>query len=290
MVKYKLLICVDLDLVNLRVFLLLDARSVRSTSESVNSLDQDEANAVPSGSFPEGAFFLKSDASGLYVSTESATSVSSGSQLCIESLRKKAYDSQLWTYDNSSNRIVNKYSGLLLSIEHNSIKDGAYITQATSSASNDKTQAWILSPEGELTLKSDGGFVIGFKESWFGSREGAHLHLQKRNNGHQHQKFTVVLPVFKKSTETTVKTEQRGVFPNGWFFVKSQARGLVLTVLETGVIAAEVAAAKLDTSNYSRQLWKYNDGFIINKASEMVLDIRGGKVFLETRNFFLLFV
>lgn len=222
---------------------------------------------------------MKSDASGLYVSTESASSTSSGSQICIESLRKKAYDSQLWTYDASSHRIVNKHSGLVLSIEYNTIKDGADITQATSTSSQDKTQAWILSPEGELTLKSDTGFVIGFKESWFGSREGAHLHLQKRNKGHGHQKFTVVLPVFKKSTETTVKTESRGVFPTGWFFVKSQARGLVLTVTETGTIAAEVAAAKLDTSNYSRQLWKYSDGFIINKASEMVLDIRGGKVY-----------
>lgn len=90
------------------------------------------------------------------------------------------------------------------------------------------------------------------------------------------------MPVFKKSE--TVKTEQRGIFPNGWFFVKSQARGLVLTVLETGVIAAEVAATKLDTGNYSRQLWKYTDGYVINKASGMVLDIRGGKL---KYNFFM---
>ena len=220
---------------------------------------------------------MKSDASGLFVSIEHATSVANGTQLTIDGLRKKAYDSQLWTYNTSSKRIVNKFSGLVLGIENDSVKDGSDICQTTLSNEKDKTQAWILSPEGELTLKSDTGFVIGFKESWFGNREGAHLHLQKRNKGHNHQKFTVVLPVFKKSTETTVKTEQRGVFPNGWFFVKSQARGLVLTVLETGVIAAEVAAAKLDTANYSRQLWKYQDGFIVNKVSEMVLDIRGGK-------------
>lgn len=165
---------------------------------------------------------------------------------------------------------------MVLGIENNSIKDGADIIQCISSASSEKSQTWILSAEGELTLKSDSSFVIGFKESWFGSREGAHLHLQKRNRGHQHQKFTVVLPVFKKSTERAVHTEKRGVFPEGWFFVKSQARGLVLTVLESGVIAAEVAAAKLDTSNYSRQLWKFNNGYIINKASNMVLDVRGG--------------
>ncbi|GAN11055.1 hypothetical protein MAM1_0460d10609, partial [Mucor ambiguus] len=256
-----------------------DARSVHSTAESTcSSIDHADANTVPTGSFPDTAFFLKSDASGLYISIENETSVTSGTQLTIDGLRKRNYDSQLWTYDAASQRIVNKFSGLVLGIERNAIKDGSDIIQTTSSTSEDKSQAWILSTDGEITLKSNDGFVIGFKESWFGSREGAHLHLQKRKEGHQHQKFTVVLPIFKKSTETTVKTEQRGVFPDGWFFVKSQARGLVLTVLETGVIAAEVAATKLDTSNYSRQLWKYSEGYIINKASNMVLDVRGGSI------------
>ncbi|KAI8059433.1 uncharacterized protein B0P05DRAFT_574919 [Gilbertella persicaria] len=252
-----------------------DVRSVHSAAESTASIDQNEANTVPTGSFPDTAFFLKSDAAGLYISIENASSISSGTQLTLELLRKRNYESQLWTYDASSHRIVNKFNGLVLGIAYNHIKDGADIIQTTLSASNDKTQAWTLSTEGEITLKHDPSFVIGFKESWFGSREGAHLHLQKKSK-HINQKFTVVLPVFKKSTETTVKTETRGVFPEGWFFVKSQARGLVLTVLETGVIAAEVAASKLDKSNYSRQLWKYDSGFIVNKASEMVLDVRGG--------------
>ncbi|ORE01579.1 hypothetical protein BCV72DRAFT_309889, partial [Rhizopus microsporus var. microsporus] len=253
-----------------------DARSVRSSTGSVTSIDQDEANRVPTGSFPDTPFFLKSDASGFYVSTETATSTKAGSQLTIESLRKKAYESQLWTYEPTTCRIVNKMTKLVLGIENNAIKDGSDICQVTSSPAQDKTQAWTLSAEGEITLKSDPSFVIGFKESWFGNREGAHLHLQKKNGGHQNQKFTVVLPVFKKSE--AVKVEQKGVFPEGWFFVKSQAHGLVLTVLETGVIAAEVEATKLDTSNYARQLWKFDNGFLVNKASEMVLDIRGGSI------------
>lgn len=219
---------------------------------------------------------MKSDASGLYVSIESSTSVSSGTQLTIDALRKKNYESQLWTYDESSHHLVNKLSGLVLGIENNAIKDGSDIVQCTSSAANEKAQTWILSAEGELSLMSDSSFVIGFKESWFGNREGAHLHLQKKTKGNQHQKFSVVLPIFKKSAERSIQTEKRGVFPEGWFFVKSQARGLVLTVLDSGVIAAEVAATKLDTSNYSRQLWKFSNGYIINKASDMVLDVRGG--------------
>ncbi|EIE85897.1 hypothetical protein RO3G_10607 [Rhizopus delemar RA 99-880] len=253
-----------------------DARSVHSTGSGRSSIDQDESVRIPIGSFPDSPFFLKSDASGLYISTESITSTKPGSILSIDSLRKKGYDSQLWTFDPSNHRIVNKMTKLVLGVEHNSIKDGAYVCQVASSTAQDKTQAWTLSPEGEVTLKNDPSFVIGFKESWFGNREGAHLHLQKKLKGNQQQKFTVVMPIFKKSE--TVKVEKRGVFPEGWFFVKSQAHGLVLTVLETGTIAAEVEAAKLDTSNYSRQLWKSENGYLVNKASEMVLDIRGGAI------------
>ncbi|KAI8984103.1 hypothetical protein BDF20DRAFT_801095, partial [Mycotypha africana] len=68
-------------------------------------------------------------------------------------------------------------------------------------------------------------------------------------------------------------------FPDGYFFVKSQAHGLVLTVLETGLLAAEVVVTQLDTSNYSGQLWKYEEGYLINKSSELVLDVPGGKLF-----------
>ncbi|KAI9484111.1 MAG: hypothetical protein EXX96DRAFT_479103 [Benjaminiella poitrasii] len=248
-------------------------------NESVNSnIGQDEAHVVPLGSFPETPFFLKSIASGLYISIEDASSVSSGTQLTIRALRKKGYESQLWTYDAASHHIVNQFSGLILGVERNTAKDGADIIQVNSSDVHQNSQKWLLTPGGEIVLEADNGFVIGFKESWFGNREGAHLHLQKRNKEQQSQKFTVVLPVFKKSTGSAVKVEQRGVFPDGWFFVKSQANGLVLTVLESGVIAAEVSASKLDTSNYSRQLWKYTEGYIINKASNLVLDVRGGSL------------
>ncbi|KAI7903616.1 uncharacterized protein BX663DRAFT_36301 [Cokeromyces recurvatus] len=256
-----------------------DTHSVSSTKGSIYSnMDQDDTQIVPIGSFPETPFFLKSSSSGLYISIEDISSVSSGTQLTIESLRKKGYESQLWTYETTTHHLINKYSGLILGVEHNDIKDGADIIQTIPSTTHEDTQKWIMSPEGELVLESDPEFVIGFKESWFGNREGAHLHLQKGNKDHRNQKFTVVLPIFKKNSGTNVKVEQHSVFPNGWFFIKSQVHGLVLTVLETGMIAAEIAAFKLDTSNYPRQLWKYEDGYIVNKASNMVLDVRGGSL------------
>ncbi|KAI9264751.1 hypothetical protein BY458DRAFT_490968 [Sporodiniella umbellata] len=247
--------------------------SFMSDSSPRSSIDQEEATRIPSGTFPDKPFLLKSDVSGLYISTEASTADKAGSQLSIQAFRKRGYESQLWIYESSTNRIVSKLSNLVLGIESNSVKDGAYINLTNSSSAQDKTQAWVLSPEGEVTLKSDPSYVLGFKDSWFGNREGAHLHIQKKAKGNQQQKFTVVLPIIKSSAN-----DKKGVFPEGWFFVKSQAHGLVLTVLNTGTIAAEVEATKLDSANYSRQLWMYENGYLVNRASKMVLDIRGGSI------------
>ncbi|KAI7848450.1 hypothetical protein BDC45DRAFT_418041, partial [Circinella umbellata] len=63
-------------------------------------------------------------------------------------------------------------------------------------------------------------------------------------------------------------------FPDGWFFIKNQSTGAILSTSgELGIITS-----KLDTSNYSRQLWRYKNGFLTNKASGKVLDVRGGSL------------
>ncbi|KAF7721215.1 hypothetical protein EC973_005100, partial [Apophysomyces ossiformis] len=256
-----------------------DARSIRSSTSTTSSLDQDDSR-IPAGTFPDTAFFLKSQANGFYIGAEAGAVSKPGTRMTIDSLRKTAYDSQLWTFDAATNRIINKHSGFILAVEGNTLKDDVYVYQVSASDKSSKYNSWTLSAEGEICLQSDPSWVLGFKDSWFGmNREGAHLHLQKKTKGNQHQRFSVVLPIFKKrTTESTTTVEQHGVFPEGWFFVKSQAHGLVLTVLNSGVLAAEAVAVKLDTANYSRQLWKYQDGYLINKASEMVLDVKGGSI------------
>jgi hypothetical protein len=52
----------------------------------------------------------------------------------------------------------------------------------------------------------------------------------------------------------------------------------VLTVDETNKLAASVMVTHLDTTNYNRQLWRHKEGFLFNKASKLVLDIKGGKI------------
>lgn len=236
-------------------------------------MDQEEAQKVPVGTFPDTPFFLKSQHSGYFIGSEASALNQSGARLTVDALRKTGYDSQLWTFDSATGRIINKHSGLALTAD--TLKDDAYVCQAAVSEKDLKIQSWTLTPNNELCLRQDPSWFLGLKESWFSlNREGAHVHIQKKaKSGHDHQKFTVVLPVFKKRTvESTITEVQQGVFPDGWFFVKNQSTGSVLTVSEDTVIAT-----KLNTASYSSQLWRYKDGFLLNKASGKVLDVRGGK-------------
>ncbi|ORX57527.1 hypothetical protein DM01DRAFT_1372553 [Hesseltinella vesiculosa] len=248
-----------------------DTRSVAS------SLDDEGARSVVTGTFPNGEFFLKSVSSGLYIGPDQAEG--SGSRLVLDNFRKSLYDSQLWTHDEATGALINKRSGLLLSVDapNGPLKDDAHVSQLPPSPSTHH-QEWVWSKTGQLYLKHDPSWVLGFKDSWFGlNREGAHLYLQKLNSKQQNlQTFQVVLPIFKK--REVQKENSLGQFPEGWFFVKSQAHSLVLTVEDSGALAASVISMPLDTGNYSRQLWKFKDGYLINKASEMVLDIKGGAI------------
>lgn len=179
--------------------------------------------------------------------------------------------------------MINAKSGFSLSAEE--LSDDSYVCQSSSSNSKEMAfQSWTMTEAGEIRLKSNNQYVLGFKkDSWFGlNREGANVLLQKKtdNKTHAHHKFVVLLPIFKKTTtEIVTTTEKIGVFPEGYFFIKSQKHGLVITVLETEKLAAQVIATTLDNVNYNRQLWKHENGFLINKASNLVLDVRGGKHF-----------
>lgn len=235
-------------------------------------------------SFPDSAFFIKSESSGYFIGVDANSINSPGGRLSLEPLRKNNYESQLWHYDLITGRLINTNSGFSLSAEE--LSDDSYVCQSSSSTEKDMSyQSWTLTEAGEIKLKSESNFVLGFKkDSWFGlNREGATVLLQKQtdNKTHSHQKFVVVMPIFKKTTtEIVTVSKQIGVFPDGYFFIKNQKHGLVITVLDTDKLAARVIATPLDTENYNRQMWKHNDGFLFNKASNLVLDVRGGNLFL----------
>lgn len=177
--------------------------------------------------------------------------------------------------------MINKNSGFTLSAEE--LSDESHVFQSSSTTDKDLAfQSWSLTTSGAIKLKNHQNWVLGFKkDNWFGlnREDNTSVLLQKQtdNKTHSHQRFVIVLPVFKKkTTEIVTVTEQQGVFPEGYFFMKNQKHGLVITVLETDKLAAQVVASQLDVENFNRQLWKFNDGFLINKASNLVLDVRGG--------------
>lgn len=248
----------------------LDARSVKSASSAGPSLDNEASQRLTAGVFPETPFFLKSKQTGLFIGTEASSMSQAGGHLTVDTLRKKGYESQLWYYDAETGRVVNKHSNYVLSVE--ALKEDAYACQ-TKPSGDPKLQTWTLTNDNEICLKHDPSWVLGLKESWFSlNREGARVHVQQKGKNHE-QKFTVALPIFK--THTIKNEDQPGKFPEGWFFVKSQETGLALTILDTKT-GSDIIAAKINTQSYSRQLWRHKSGFLFNKATNTVLDVRGG--------------
>ncbi|KAF7731217.1 hypothetical protein EC973_000632 [Apophysomyces ossiformis] len=246
-----------------------------------NSGPNDHGLEIPAGSFPNKPFFLKSQANGYYIGAEIDAVMNPGSRLTLDPLRTTDVESQLWTFDGTTGHIINQQSGFVLTAE--GLTDDAYICQSAIDEKASLRQTWVMTREGNLCLRQDQSWVLSFKDSWFGSgRVGAHVHLQKKSiteeTRRKHQKFGLVLPVFKKYTAAETASEPQGVFPEGWFFIKSQAHNLVITVLDSGTLAAQAVAVPIDMASYARQLWSYKDGFLVNKVSDMVLDVKGGSI------------
>ncbi|KAI9281172.1 ricin B lectin domain-containing protein [Sporodiniella umbellata] len=67
-------------------------------------------------------------------------------------------------------------------------------------------------------------------------------------------------------------------FPTGWFYIQSKcSHKMVLDVVQDSLkAAAKVLVLPKKTKDNDSQLWMYDHGYIINKNSGMVLDVRGG--------------
>ncbi|KAG0168299.1 hypothetical protein DFQ28_004983 [Apophysomyces sp. BC1034] len=253
----------------------------RDDDPKANPGPSDHGLELPAGSFPSKPFFLKSQANGYYIGVEADAVMNQGSRLTLDPLRVTDFDSQLWVFDGTTGSITNQQSGFALTAE--GLTDDAYVNQSPLDEKASIRQSWVMTREGDICLRQDQSWVLSFKDSWFGTnRVGAHVHLQKKSitevTRRKYQKFGLVLPVFKKYTTKQVVSEPQGVFPEGYFFIKSQAHNLVITVLDSGTLAAQAVAVKIDMASYARQLWTYKDGFIVNKVSNMVLDVKGGTI------------
>ncbi|KAG1446551.1 hypothetical protein G6F46_011587 [Rhizopus delemar] len=77
-------------------------------------------------------------------------------------------------------------------------------------------------------------------------------------------------------------------FPNGqYFFIKSRANGKVLDVYmgETTDDSNIIIWPQKPDDDNDNQLWRAEDGFLINKRSQLVMDIRGGDLKAHNQRF-----
>ncbi|KAI8970521.1 ricin B lectin domain-containing protein [Pilobolus umbonatus] len=70
------------------------------------------------------------------------------------------------------------------------------------------------------------------------------------------------------------------MFPTGWFFIESKCKsGMRLDVqLNSLKSDAKIIVSPAKDKDEDSQLWMYDDGYIINKNSGMVLDIQGDAI------------
>jgi hypothetical protein len=70
--------------------------------------------------------------------------------------------------------------------------------------------------------------------------------------------------------------EQSGGFPEGYFFIRNVASGLTLDV-EGGSAqpGASIVLWPRKASSYDNQLWKYEEGFLVNKGSGLSMEVPG---------------
>ncbi|WP_406502815.1 RICIN domain-containing protein [Streptomyces sp. NBC_00212] len=71
-------------------------------------------------------------------------------------------------------------------------------------------------------------------------------------------------------------TQGSGDFPEGYFFIRNVDSGQVLDVKDgSAEPGASVVLWPRKSSGFDNQLWTYDSGFLVNKASGLVLEVQG---------------
>lgn len=69
---------------------------------------------------------------------------------------------------------------------------------------------------------------------------------------------------------------QADSFPDGDFFIRSVVSGLVVEIKDGSTAEGAPAVVRTgQSSNNDNQLWKYDQGFLVNKKSGLVLEVVG---------------
>ncbi|KAF9409794.1 hypothetical protein BGZ94_001860, partial [Podila epigama] len=249
-----------------------------------------------------GWFYIKSKTSGLVVDIENGADplapnvlVSMNHQITtVTEENQPKIESQLWRYENG--QIINRRSQLVLDCKQGVVRYGARLIQNIAKQGKESHHQRWESSNGTLIIQGKPLYAIDIEGD--GSKGGARLSLQRpkvQNNSDQLWTFELAtydfLAVERVITRTFTETSTTSskVVPiqkHDWFFIKNTGTGLVMD-LEAGWItqATDVGAyiymkkqrslEDSDRSLVERQLWRYEDGYLINRRTNYVIDIYG---------------
>ncbi|KAG0260352.1 hypothetical protein BG011_001953, partial [Mortierella polycephala] len=246
-----------------------------------------------------GWFYIKSQSSGYVIDVEQGlltdptspnTLVCMGSQLTtVTDGDHSKIESQLWRYDGG--QLINRRSSLVLDCKQGVVRYGARLVQAIPKQGKEGHHQRWESANGTLLIQGKPAFVIDIEGD--GSKSGSRLSLQRpkaQNNSDQQWCFQLAnfewLKHERVTTITKTVSKRVSIQKDDWFFIKSGTTGLVMD-LETGWItsATDVGAyismkkqrslEDTDKNLLDQQLWRYEEGFFINRKTGYVIDIYG---------------
>ncbi|KAF9547918.1 hypothetical protein EC957_007645, partial [Mortierella hygrophila] len=209
---------------------------------------------------------------------------------------------QLWRFENGY--IINRRTGLVLDAAEGSLKSGTRLIQWTRKTQDNANQQWAVS-NGFIHLKSMPNFVLDVDGD--GTRERARISLgERKDKKNLDQRWTFESVQFTwLALERSYSTIENDVEllkeyeinhlarvvdhshapVNCWFYLKSGISDLVLEVehgrqvnhLQAGT-QVKLAHQKLKSGKHSHallelQLWRFDDGYIINRRSGLVLAV-----------------
>ncbi|KAF9904817.1 hypothetical protein EC991_002321, partial [Linnemannia zychae] len=209
---------------------------------------------------------------------------------------------QLWRFDNGY--IINRRTGLVLDVAEGSLKSGTRLIQWTRRSENNANQQWAVSG-GFIHLKSNANLVLDVDGD--GTRDRARVSLgERKDKKNLDQRWTFESVQFTwlslersnitlendvellKEYEVThlARVVEHSHAPvNCWFYLKSGISDLVLEVehgrhanhLKSGTEVTlghqKLKSGKKSHALLELQLWRFDDGYIINRRSGLVLAV-----------------
>ncbi|KAF9100709.1 hypothetical protein BGX27_000276, partial [Mortierella sp. AM989] len=249
----------------------------------------------------DGWFYIKSLSSGHVIDVDQGVLSDPMSSNVLVNMNhqitdgdKTKIESQLWRYDNG--QLINRRSGFVLDCKQGVVRYGARLMQGFRKEGKEAHHQRWESVNGTLIIQGKPTFAIDIEGD--GTKAGARLSLQRpksQNNLDQQWAFQLATfdwlqtghPITKTfSKKTVTSTKVVSIRKDDWFFIKSSATGLVMD-LEAGWltsptdVGAYISMKKQrnvedpDKTLLERQLWRYEDGYVINCKTGYVIDIYG---------------